>query len=317
MSVTITSFTLTVTGLTGCDGGSEPPASAATESGEPALPLLVAEPLTPDESADFAAREALSARLLALDYFAEQMWPAHEPEAASTWLQASAAGSGVTLDTLTAEDPLILDGVDIRPMTVKAIGAWDDLVGWLAAIEASPRRLVLRGVELNDRRDGTVADLRLAALVDRPTGLDTLAEQDVASLRGEALAEARGWIEAELRGKSRAFTELGADASWSRPIGELAATLPEGARPVRLDLSRAAAGDERAEAFAGRFTLTTPDAGAVPGYVRQLQRHDGFVRVGLNSLRDAGAGWQRVAVTFTYAGAPPSDVAADASVLAD
>ncbi|MEM1107168.1 MAG: hypothetical protein AAGH99_00575 [Planctomycetota bacterium] len=250
---------------------------------------------------DAERHKLLSMRLTALDFFAEQMWPSHDHEAGFNWLRNSAAGSGLKLTEITAEDDIERDGVTIRPLTLQAMGNWADVVSWLQAIEASQRRLVLRKVDLNTRRDGVRADLEIAVLIDQPTGLMRLTEMDVAELSGEALDHAVRIIEADLKGKSQALNELGADASWSRPIAELTEWMPDAARPVTLSLTRTGNG-ERAREFSGRFVLVVSDAGQVPGYIRQLQKQPGFAAAGLQSLRRAGAGWQRAVVTFTFTG---------------
>ncbi|MEM8737321.1 MAG: type 4a pilus biogenesis protein PilO [Planctomycetota bacterium] len=290
---------LTGASLVGCDDlGPEGSPGAG-----PAVSVVAGEAT---ESAltqeDRAMRERLASRLLALDFFNEQMWPRHEAEAGLSWLRASAAGSGLELSRVETEPTMERQGVEIRPLQLKATGAWRDVVAWLSAVEASPRRLVLRGVELNQHDGHAAADLRVAVLVDRPTGLDALAQQDVASLSGEALREAVAGLEAELRSKSRAFTQLGAEASWSRPIAELTALMPADANPLRLSLTRT--DQSRAQSFTGRFTVAVPDAGTVPGYVRRLQQQPGFVTTRLLALREAGAGWQRASLAFTYRGQP-------------
>lgn len=258
-------------------------------------------------AADAQKQQELSRRLMALDFFSERMWPGSAGDAGVDWLKNSAAGSGLELTRVMPEVVIERDGVAVRPVTVQAEGDWNDVVAWLQAIEASQRRLVLRDVELHSLRNRVVADLKIAVMIDRPTGLDELARLDVASLRGEALDDAVGLIETELAGKSKAMTQLGADASWSTPIAELTALLPQRARPVNLSVGRKANDGQRAQDFSGTFTLLVADAGQVPGYVRQLQKRDGFTTAGLKSLRRAGADWQRVTVTFTFAGPAASE----------
>ncbi len=250
---------------------------------------------------DAQQQKLLSLRLTALDYFSERMWPGHDGEAGINWLRTSAAGSGLELTRVMPEVVIKRAGVAVRPVTVQAEGDWGDVVEWLRAIEASPRRLVLREVGLHTLRNRVVADLKIAVLIDRPTGLDELATMNVADLRGEELDRAVQVIETELRGKSQTLNQLGADASWSQPIAELTALLPDTARPVNLSLVRTG-NAERAQQFTGRFTLVVPDAGDVPTYVRSLQKRPGFAAAGLESLREAGADWQRAAVTFTFTG---------------
>jgi len=289
--------------FTGCDRVAAPhPAPASTLATAESL-----SPAHPPSDADVQAernaqqQQLLSLRLTALDFFTERMWPGHDGDAGINWLRNSAAGSGLELTRVMPEVVIKRDGVAVRPVTVQAEGDWADVVGWLQAIESSPRRLVLREVALHTLRNRVVADLKIAVLIDRPTGLDELATMNVADLRGDDLDHAVRMIEAELRGKSRILNQLGADASWSQPIAELTALLPDSARPVNLSLVRTG-NDERAQQFTGRFTLVVPDAGLVPGYVRDLQKRPGFAAAGLESLRRAGADWQRAAVTFTFTG---------------
>ena len=283
--------------LAACDGergteqlGADGPASSTTGS--------VADQAV---AADQAKQEELSGRLMALDFFSEQMWTDHEGDAGLDWLKTSAASRGLELARVMPEVLIEREGVAVRPVTLEAQGQWGPLVGWLGEIEASPRRLILREMKLQTLRNRVVAQVKLAVLIDRPTGLAALAELDVAALRGDELDRAVGLIETELRGKSQAFEQLGADASWSRPIADLTALMPEGARPISLGVGRYTNG-QRAQSFNGSFTLLIPDAGEVPGYVRQLQKHDGFASAGLRSLRRAGADWQRATVTFSFTG---------------
>lgn len=304
LSVVIVGLTAS---LTGCDRAATPAAetSRAADIIDAADPDLASAAAASDADAqaqrDAQQQQRLSHRLTALDFFTERMWPGQDGDAGINWLRNSAAGSGLELTRVMPEVVIKRDGVAIRPVTVRAEGDWGDVVGWLQAIEASPRRLVLREVELHTLRNRVVADLKIAVLIDRPTGLNELATMNVADLRGEALSRAVQVIEAELRGKSQTLNQLGADASWSQPIAELTAMLPASARPVNLSLVRTG-NAERAQEFTGRFTLVVPDAGLVPGYVRDLQKRAGFAAAGLESLRRAGADWQRAAVTFTFTG---------------
>lgn len=286
-------------GLTACDGGKTAAPVGEADGGD-ATHSANSE-ASDDLAADQAKQEELSRRLMALDFFSEQMWPDHDGDAGLDWLKSSAASAGLEIDRMMPEVVIEREGVAVRPVTMQAEGAWGDLVVWLQEIEASPRRLVLREVKLHTLRNRIVAELKLAVMIDRPTGLTQLAELDVASLGGEELDRAVKLIETELQGKSHAFNQLGADASWSRPIADLTALMPADARPVTLSVGRYANG-QRARHYTGTFTLLISDAGQVPTYVRQLQKQDGFATAGLRSLRRAGADWQRATVTFSFAG---------------
>lgn len=286
--------------LTACDPGD--PAPRHADENQSHTDAHTQDVAAPAVDPDVAKQQTLSHRLTALDFFSERMWPGHDGEAGLNWLRTSAAGSGLELTRIMPEVVIKRDGVAVRPVTLQAEGAWADVVGWLESIEASPRRLVLRDVQLQTLRSRVVADLKLAVLIDRPTGLDELAKLDVADLRGEELDRAIQLIETELRGKSQTLTELGADASWSRPIADLTALMPASARPVNLGLGRYGNDGRRASEFTGSFTLVVPDAGLVPTFVRDLQKREGFAAAGLQSLRDAGADWQRATVTFTFDG---------------
>ncbi|MEM6459374.1 MAG: hypothetical protein AAF710_08305 [Planctomycetota bacterium] len=300
-------------GLTACDGPSDDSPEAVG-----VRPVAV-EVTIPDT--DAARQEVLSHRLMALGFFRDAMWPAEGGrDAALTWLRASAAGSRLELSGAMPEPTIERAGVAVCPVTLRAAGDWGDLVSWLAGVEASPRRIVFRSVELQRRESSAVADVKLAVLVDRPTGLDELVKQDVASLRGEALRSALLSIEAELSGKSRTLSTLGADASWAAPLTELHAGLPAGASPVTLRLSRTS--ERRALSFAGSFRFTVDDPGVVSGYVRGLQRRDAFAEARLRSLRPTPDGTQRATLSFVYQGSAskPSpggaDTAATAAVVA-
>lgn len=299
---------LALAALTAVSVGCDPSSSSSTASGDGASTPAEAHQSASDEtkaSLDAAHQEAqlqrLSMRLAALDFFSEQMWPDHESDAALDWLKSSAQTAGVEVDRVMPELIIERAGVAVRPVKLQAVGDWADLVTWMQDIETSPRRLILREVKLQTLRNRVIAELKLAVMIDRPTGVSELAKLDVASLEGEALDHAVDLIEAELQGKSRAFTELGADASWSRPIADLTQLMPASSRPVTLSVGRYANG-ERAQQYTGTFTLLIPDAGQVPTYVRRIQKHQGFAEAGLRSLRQAGAEWQRVTVTFTFAG---------------
>ncbi|MEM9883283.1 MAG: hypothetical protein AAF800_10235 [Planctomycetota bacterium] len=283
-------------GLTACDGSSDhtPQASSATPS---AVDMVSGD-------TDAARQETLSRRLMALAFFRDAMWPAESGrDAALTWLRASAAGSGLELSGVMPEPTIERPGVAVSPVTLRAAGGWSDVVAWLGGVEASPRRIVFRSVELQRRESSAVADVKLAVLIDRPTGLNELVKQDVASLRGESLSAAVASIEAELKGKSVTLSALGADASWAAPLGALHAGLPAGAEPVTLRLSRTS--QRRARSFAGSFGFTVADAGAVPAYVRSMQKRDGFAEARLRSLRPTADGTQRATLNFVYHGTAP------------
>lgn len=292
--------------VVGCDqsasSGPDAPAVGAALSNTDATSSSRADTAaTPPAQHHAQQQQRLSLRLTALDYFAQRMWPGHDREVGLNWLRTSAAGSGLELTRVMPEALLEGDGVAVRPVTVQAEGDWADVVEWLQAIEASPRQLVLREVELHTLRNRVVANLKVAILIDQSPGLEALATMNVADLRGEDLDRAVRVIETELRGKSQIFEQLGADASWSRPIADLTALLPASARPVNLSLVRTGNG-QRAQRFTGKFTLIVPDAGLVPDYVRTVQKQPGFAEAGLESLRRAGGDWQRAAVTFTFTG---------------
>ncbi|MEL7089104.1 MAG: type 4a pilus biogenesis protein PilO, partial [Planctomycetota bacterium] len=231
------------------------------------------------------------------------------------WLKTSAVGAGLEIERVMPEVVIEREGVAVRPVVMQAEGEWSQLVSWLQEIEASPRRLILREVNLQTLRNRVVAELKLAVMIDRPTGVAELAKLDVASLRGEELDRAVTLIETELQGKSQAFNQLGADASWSRPIADLTALMPTDARPVTLRVGRYANG-ERAQRYTGSFTLLLPDAGEVPTYVRRLQKQDGFADAALRSLRRAGAAWQRATVTFAFTGPGLPDATRPAGIAA-
>lgn len=310
--------TLTVA-VVGCDQSASSTPNTPTRAVSP-----INTPATSSDTVGTAAttpaqrlaqqQQRLSLRLTALDFFAERMWPGHDGEAGLNWLRTSAAGSGLELTDITSEALLEGDGVAVRPVTVQAEGEWADVVEWLQAIEASPRQLVLRELDLHTLRNRVVANLEVAILIDQSPGLEALATMNVADLRGEDLDRAVRVIEAELRAKSQILEQLGTDASWSWPIAELTALLPASARPVNLSLIRTGNG-QRAQRFTGKFTLIVPDAGLVPDYIRTVQKQPGFAEAGLESLRRAGGDWQRAAVTFTFTGearpvaAGPSDMA--------
>ncbi|MEM7627706.1 MAG: hypothetical protein AAF333_19080 [Planctomycetota bacterium] len=301
-------------GLLGC--GDSGAASGSGEPGTPDATTATRDAKTADAGSptdNQLKQQELSRRLMALDFFSEQMWSDYQGNAGLDWLKGAAAEEGLKLDRVMPELVIEREGVAVRPVTLQATGDWPDLVRWLQAIEASPRRLVLREVKLHTLRSRVVADLKLAVMIDRPTGVTELAKRDVASLRGEELDRAVRLIEAELEGKSKAFTQLGADASWSQPIADLTALMPADSRPVTLSVGRYTNG-QRAREFTGSFTLLTPDAGEVPGYVRQLQKQDGFSTAGLRSLRRAGADWQRATVTFSFVGAVEQDTSAQSGL---
>ncbi|MBB6431556.1 hypothetical protein [Algisphaera agarilytica] len=307
----LTLAALTVAAV-GCDPSSQSPAeSSQTDPATSAVQPAVAPPeVSPEQARHQEQQQRLSMRLTALDFFAERMWPGHDGEAGLNWLRTSAAGSGLELTRVMPEVVIERQGVAVRPAMMQAEGEWADVVGWLQAIEASPRRLILREVELHTLRNRVVAQLKVGILLDRPTGLTALAEMNVADLRNEELELAVSMIEAELRGKSQTLEQLGADASWSQPIAELTSLMPGSAKPVKLSIARTGNG-ERAQSFDGTFTLVVPDAGLVPDYIRTIQKHPGFADANLESLRNAGADWQRAAVTFTFTGqAEPTDTAA-------
>ncbi|MEM9419524.1 MAG: hypothetical protein AAGA25_10815 [Planctomycetota bacterium] len=295
---------LTVATAVGCDPSSTPPVETtqSAPAGSAAEQSTAAPPVpSPEQSQHREQQQRLSMRLTALDFFAERMWPGDDGESGLNWLRTSAAGSGLELTRVMPEVVIERQGVAVRPALLQAEGDWADVVGWLQAIEASPRRLVLREVELQTLRNRVVAQLQVGILIDRPTGLTALAEMNVADLRNEELELAVSMIEAELRGKSQNLEQLGADASWSQPIAELTALMPNSAKPVNLSITRTGNG-ERAQSFNGTFTLAVPDAGLVPDYVRTVQKHPGFANANLESLRNAGGDWQRAAVTFTFTG---------------
>lgn len=286
-------------GLAGCgdahapEAGEAPPAAAA-HTGTKTVE-------TPEEKAP-RVEGTLQQRLFALNYFASTMWPADRPDAALVWLRASAAEHGLTLTREIPEPVAVASSVAARRIGVRAQGDWADLLRWLAAIEASPQRIVARDIALHRLYDRDVADLALTALMDRPAGLAAVGQADLATLDQAGMAKLLADIDADLAEKGQTLNRLGAEVSWSRPIEEITAALPQGATPVRLELSRGDSGD-RAQRFTGSFTAQLPDAAAVEPMLAQLAQAQGFAQVREDAVTSVGASFVRVVAAFTW-GAP-------------
>ena len=262
-----------------------------------------AVPVT-DAGADAPADPGpLSQRLLALRWFGTQMWPAERPDAPAEHLAALARGAGVTLTATMPEPVRQAESVATRRLALRADGDWVNLVAWLRAVENTPRRLVVRELSLHRLRNRSVAEVQLTAVLDRPAGLTKLARLDVSALRGAALTEAVGELDADLQQKSVTMTRLGADTSWSAPLDAITRHLPAGSEPVRLTLKRDGVG-RRAQAFSGDFTVQLPAGVELGPLVATLRADPGFADLEDHGLRSVGAGVYRWSAGYVY-GAPP------------
>ena len=289
-------------GLVGCGeaGGPEAPEARQAPQADAAQVQDKAQKKAPEKAS--ALETTLQQRLFALDYFATKMWPADQPDAALVWLRSSAAAHGLTLTREIPEPVAVASSVAARRIGVRAQGDWADLLQWLTAIEASPQRIVARDIALHRLREHDVADLALTALMDRPAGLTALGKTDLAELDQAGMTQLIAEIDADLAEKGQTLNRLGAEVSWSRPIEEITAALPEGATPVRLELSRGDTG-ERAQRFTGSFTAQLPDAAAVEPMLDQLAQAKGFAQVREDTVTGVGASFVRVVADFTWGAA--------------
>ncbi|MEM1027706.1 MAG: type 4a pilus biogenesis protein PilO [Planctomycetota bacterium] len=303
-----------VTLSAGCDRSAASSSQALSDTQDPSSTQAISPPdsqvedqpnhLTPVSHTE-SRRQRLTQHRLDLENLTARLWPKADAEAGLNWLQTSAAGSGLELTKLSPGSTVERDGLEIRPYTVRAEGDWPSVVDWLQAIESSPREFGLQIMGLQTVNGRVVTEINLAILIDRTTAPEILAGRDVAELNDRELGQAIRLTRAERSGIQQAFDELGAETSWSQPIAELTALLPDAARPLRMTLKPADPhGDTKR--FTGRFTLEVPDAGLVPSYVRGVQKQPGFVEAGLASLRRDGNEWQRASVTFSFAGQTPS-----------
>lgn len=299
-----TALLLTTTTLVGC-GERKAPDAAATLT---PIGAAAGESAPSDERANLHA--ALRQRLLALDYYASRMWALDQPGAPQAWLEASAAEHGVALAGVMPEPMAVAESVATRRLGVRAEGEWEALLGWLAAIEDSPRRFVARDITLHRLRGRSVADLQLTALMDRPAALQAMGELNLSSMDTAGLAGVIERLDADLRQKGETLDRLGADVSWARPIAAVTENLPDAGTLIRLHLGRGAL-DARAQRFEGSFTAQVHHAGDVDPMVAALNTTEGFARAELTGGRDVGAGFRRAEVAFTYGQPAEAEPAAE------
>jgi|GEM_PF-2607342 len=297
----ITAFLLTTTTLVGCGERSVPERAAG-------ITAVGAAAGGGDPRAEM--HDALRQRLLALDYYASRMWALDQPDAPQAWLAAAAVEHGVTLSGVMPGPTAVAQSVATRRLGVRAEGEWEALLGWMNAIEDSPRRFIARDVALHRLRSRSVADLQLTALMDRPAGLRAVGELDLSSMDGAGLAGVIERLDADLRQKGETLDRLGADVSWSRPIATVTETLPDTGTLIRLHLDRGAL-DARAQRFGGSFTAQMRHAEDVDPMVAALNDSAGFAHARLIGGRDVGAGFRRAEVTFTYGPAEEAEPAVD------
>ena len=309
---------LASTTLTGCSDSADSadPAAPAAEATTPNAASAAAAPAaTAADDAPNDLRGAVRKRLFALDYYASQMWTLDNPDAPLDWLKQSAAEHGVELTGTMPEQLAVADSVATRRVRVRAQGDWDALLGWLSAIEDSPRRFIARDIALHRLRGRSVADLQLTALIDRPAALTAVGAMDLTSLDNAGLASVLERLDADLLQKGQTLDRLGADVSWARPIAAVTQQLTEGSQMIRLQLDREDLAG-RAERFAGSFTAQVPDADDIDPLITTLNATAGFAEAKLTKTHDVGAGFRRADVGFTY-GQPAEEAGGEGAPLAD
>lgn len=310
---------MTAAVLTACDEPVVPsPQSAATK--RPAVtsaPVSVSVPAAATTPSP-AQHDALRLRLLALDYYAAQMWDVAQPDAPEAWLETTAQEHGVRLSRMIPQALATAQSVATRGFRLQAQGEWEDLVQWLTAVENAPRRFVARDIALHRLRGRSVADLHLIALLDRPAALQAVGETDLTALDASGVDDLMAKIDADLKGKSQTVERLGADVSWAQPIAAVNGHLPEAAEVIRLKLDRGTSRG-RVQYFTGAFTAQVREPGEVTAMLAELNAREDFARAELTHGRDVGAGFHRAEVSFTFGqpGDSPAAGETNASPVAD